>query len=258
MIPPAYKSVGDGPRALVCLHGIGGGRHAFDDQSDAVVAAGWRLIAWDMPGYGASPPLDACSFERLAASVAALLDDAGLNRAVLLGHSMGGMVAQETVARYPTRVSGLVLFATTPAFGGRDDKFKNEFLAHRLKPLNDGKTPADIAPVLVGGMFNEATPGDVRAKAVASMAAISSDSYRAALNCIVTFNRADDLGRIACPTRVLAAEKDTLAPPKTMRRMAERIPGARFVTLAGAGHLANFEDPPRFNAALIDFLETLD
>ncbi len=255
---PAYKSVGEAARALVCLHGIGGSQNAFDDQAEAVTGAGWRLIAWDMPGYGASPLPAGYSFETLARSVVALLDDAGLDRAVLLGHSMGGMVAQETAARFPDRVSGLVLFATTPAFGGRDDKFKNEFLAHRLKPLNEGKTPADIAPNLVGGMFSEATPETVKAKAVESMAAITSDSYRAALECIVTFNRAEDLARIACPTLVLAAEKDTLSPPKTMGRMAERIPAACFVTLDGVGHLANFEDPPRFNAALTDFLATLD
>lgn len=258
MTSPAYKSVGDGRRALVCLHGIGGSQNAFDDQIAAVTGAGWRMIAWDMPGYGASPSPEDYSFESLAGAVVALLDDAGLDDAVLLGHSMGGMIAQETVARYPGRVSGLVLFATTPAFGGRDDKFKNEFLAHRLKPLNAGKTPADIAPNLVGGMFSDTTPEAVKTSAVASMGAITSDSYRAALECIVTFNQVDNLGRIDCPTLVLAAEKDTLSPPKTMGRMADRIPGARFVTLDGVGHLANFEDPPLFNAALVDFLATLD
>lgn len=258
MTAPAYKTFGTGDRALVCLHGIGGGQNAFDDQADAVSAAGWRLLAWDMPGYGASETVTPFTFEKLAAAVVALLDDAGVDRAVLLGHSMGGMVAQETVARFPDRVAGLVLFATTPAFGGRDDKFKNEFLAHRLKPLNEGKTPADIAPSLVGGMFSETTPDDVKAKAVSSMAAISSDSYRASLNCIVTFNQVENLGRIPCPTLVLAAETDTLSPPKTMSRMAERIPGARFEILERVGHLANFEDPPRFNAVLTDFLESLD
>jgi pimeloyl-ACP methyl ester carboxylesterase len=85
----------------------------------------------------------------------------------------------------------------------------------------------------------------------------ASQAYRAALRCIVTFNRIDDLARIACPTLVLAAEHDTLAPPKTMERMAARIPGALYRCIAGAGHLANFEQTASFAAALDEFLATL-
>lgn len=252
---PAYSVAGEGERLLLCLHGIGGNRHAFDDLL-AAAPAGWRVAAWDMPGYGESAPVEPMDWAALARAAVAVLDDLGAERAVVLGHSMGGMVAQEVAARYPERLAGLILFATTPAFGGKDDSFKNKFLESRLAPLDEGKTPADFADKVVGGMFNDATPQAVRDKAVASMAAVPAAAYRQALNCIVTFDRRAELAGIACPTLVLAAENDALSPPKTMEKMAQKIPGARYVCLSGLGHLANFENPAAFNAAVTDFLKT--
>lgn len=256
MTVPAYKVAGDGPNVLLCLHGIGGNRDSFADFMDAP-PRGWRTVAWDMPGYGGSAPLEKMTFPALADAAAAILDDMGAKTAVVLGHSMGGMVAQEAALRHPDRISGLVLFATTPAFGGRDDSFKEAFLADRLAPLDAGKTPADIAPGLVGGMFSDATPQAARDRAAASMAAVPTDAYRQALACIVIFNRIADLPDIRCPTLVLAAELDRLSPPRTMARMAEKMPDARYVCLDGVGHLANLEDPPAFNAAVTGFLNTL-
>lgn len=261
MAVPAYKIAGSrngegGDRLLLCLHGIGGGQDAFDGLL-AELPGGWRAAAWDMPGYGASDAVEEMTFETLAAAAVAVIDDLGAKTAVVLGHSLGGMIAQEVAARYPERLAGLILFATTPAFGGRDDSFKEKFLADRLAPLDAGKTPADIAPGLVGGMFGDATPEDVRAAAVASMAAVPAAAYRQALTCIVTFDRRESLAAIACPTLVLAAETDALSPPKTMARMAEKIPGAGYVCLDGVGHLANFEDPAAFNAAVSGFLTAL-
>ena len=261
MTVPAYKTAGPprevgGERTLLLLHGIGGNRDSFDGVLEEL-PAGWRGVAWDMPGYGGSRALDDMTFETLAAAAVAVLDDLGAAQATVLGHSMGGMVAQEVAARFPGRLDALILFATTPAFGGRDDSFKEIFLADRLKPLDQGKTPADIAPSLVGGMFGEATPQPVKDRAAASMAAVPAAAYRQALHCIVTFNRIADLQTVACPTLVLAAENDHLSPPKTMSRMAEKIPGAKYHCLPGLGHLANLEDPSAFNRAVGDFLTSL-
>jgi pimeloyl-ACP methyl ester carboxylesterase len=250
---PAFRSAGAGPRVLVFLHGIGGNQSAFDDQLRAF-AGDWRAIAWDMPGYGGSPPLARMTFTALADAVAALLDHAGAEQAVIVGHSMGGMVAQELAARHPARLAGLVLYATTPVFGSPDGAFQKRFLAERLAPLDRGLTPADLADELVGGMLGPSSPAAARARARASMSAISAPAYRAALECLVTFDRRADLGRIACPTLALAAELDTLAPPRTMARMAERIPGARYECLPGVGHLAHLEAPAAFNRVLGAFL----
>ncbi len=253
---PAYAAAGTGPRTVLFLHGIGGNRESFADELPRL-AKSWRALAWDMPGYGASPVIAPLTFEALARAVVAVLDAEGAEQAVLVGHSLGGMIAQETAARFPQRVSGLVLFATSAAFGGKDESFKKEFLAQRLAPLDAGKTMPEIAEELTKGLFGPNPPEAARRRAIASMAAIPAASYRAALECIVTFNRLDDLARIACPTLVLAAERDRLAPPRTMERMAARIPGAAYRCIAGAGHLANFEQPAAFAAVLDEFLATL-
>jgi pimeloyl-ACP methyl ester carboxylesterase len=253
---PAYAAAGAGPKTVLFLHGIGGNRDSFAAELPRLAGA-WRAMAWDMPGYGTSPPIAPLTFEALAQAVVAVLDAERAEKAVLVGHSLGGMIAQETAARFPQRVSGLVLFATSAAFGGKDDKFKNEFLAQRLAPLDAGKSMPEIAEELTKGLFGPYPPEAARRRAIASMGAIPTTSYRAALECIVDFNRTDDLARIACPTLVLAAEHDRLAPPKTMERMAQRIPGARYRCIAGAGHLANFEQPAAFAAVLDEFLATL-
>ncbi len=253
---PAYAAAGAGPRTVLFLHGIGGNRESFADELPRL-ATSWRALAWDMPGYGASPAIVPLTFEALAQAVVAVLDAERAEKAVLVGHSLGGMIAQETAARFPQRVSGLVLFATSAAFGGKDASFKNEFLAQRLAPLDAGKTMPEIAEELTKGLFGPNPPEAARRRAIASMAAIPAASYRAALECIVTFNRLDDLARIACPTLVLAAEHDRLAPPKTMERMAARIPGAAYRCITGAGHLANFEQTSAFADVLDDFLATL-
>lgn len=253
---PHYRAEGDGRPAALLLHGIGGNLENFR-ETQAALAPRRRTVAWNMPGYDGSPPIAPYDFPHLAEAALRVLDADGIDRAVVVGHSFGGMVAQEIAARAPGRVAGLVLFATSAAFGGRDPRFKTEFLAQRLAPLDRGLSPGDIAPALTATMFGPAATTEARRRAIASMAKIPAASYRAALGAIVNFDRTADLARIACPTLVLAAEHDTLAPPRTMQRMAERIPGARYVCLAGLGHLANLEAPAVFARTLADFLDTL-
>jgi pimeloyl-ACP methyl ester carboxylesterase len=171
---------------------------------------------------------------------------------------MGGMVAQEMAARHPGRVAALVLYATTSAFGGGDGSFAKQFLGERLAPLDRGLAPKDIAEDVVRGMIAPGAPPEALRRAMATMSTVTPAGYRASLECHVTFDRRADLEPIACPTRLLSATADKRAPAKTMARMAERIPGARLTCLDGLGHLAHLEAPERFNAALADFLGTLD
>ena len=253
---PACAERGRGSRTLVFLHGIGGDHRAFAGQLEHF-AAGARAIAWDMPGYGASPPLERMTFAGLAQALLVLLDARGVERAVVVGHSMGGMVAQELVASFPDRVAALVLYATTPAFGAAGGVWQRQFLVSRLRPLDEGKTPADLAPGLVAGIVGDEPDPKGVAQAVECMSAIKSDAYRAALHCLVTFNRRDSLGGIRCPTLGLAGERDRVVSPAIVEHMAEAIPGATYRVIPGAGHLANLERPTAFDAALQEFLAGL-
>ncbi len=116
---------------VVLLHGIGGGARGFAPEVAALTARGYRAMAWDQPGYGDSPLPPTSDWAEVVAAFIAFLDGHGLDRVTLIGHSMGGMLAQEVVARHPERVGRLVLAGTSPAFGGDSAAWRQKFLAGR-------------------------------------------------------------------------------------------------------------------------------
>jgi pimeloyl-ACP methyl ester carboxylesterase len=230
--------------SIVLLHGIGG-----SSWGDLVPDA----IDWPMPGFAGTPALPEMTFPGLADALLESLDVRYMRDAVLVGHSMGGMLAQEFYATYPDRVAKLVLYGTTPAFGGRDPAFAEEFLKARLGPL-EGRSMAEAADEMLAGAFAPGTPPEVIAPAKAALEAVPADVYRATLRCLTTFDRRAELTKIAVPTLLIAGEHDTAAPLKTMQRMASAIPGARLAVIEGAGHFAHLEQPAAFRAALLPFL----
>ena len=248
----SYEERGRGP-PLVFLHGVGGDAGCWLPQLETF-AEGYRAIAWNMPGYGGSAPLPAMTFPALANSLRWLLDQLDIERAPLVGHSMGGMVAQEFAAAFPDRVRSLVLVATSATFGRADGGWQRDFLARRLGPLDRGRTMADLAPDLIAGLVGDAPDPAGLAQAIRSMGSVPEATYRAALRCLLTFDRRDGLARLAVPALLLAGERDQTAPPALMERMAARMLRAQFLVLPGAGHLVNLEQPGRFNRALAEFL----
>jgi len=117
---------------------------------------------------------------------------------------------------------------------------------------------ADLAQGIIGSLVGDnPDPAGVKA-AVASMSRVSAATYRDSMHCIVGFDRREALGRIAVPTLVLAGARDSNAPAPMMEKMASRIPGARYVCLAGAGHLANLEQPAAFNEIVLKFLSEVE
>jgi 3-oxoadipate enol-lactonase len=238
---------------VVFLHGIGGDAACWQPQLK-VFSEGYRVLAWNMPGYGGSDPSPEMTFAGLAEALLRLLDRLDIERAHLVGHSMGGMVAQEFAGTWPGRLRSLVLVASSAAFGRIDGDWQREFLASRLGPLERGRSMADLAPGIVASLVGAAPDPAGVAQAIRSMAGVPEATYRAALRCLLSFDRRDVLGRIDVPTLLLAGERDQTAPAAVMEKMATRIPQARFLVLPRAGHLANLEQPLLFNRALGDFL----
>jgi 3-oxoadipate enol-lactonase len=254
MSEPAYVSRGSGETAVVMLHGVGGGAAAWAPQLDVIANAGYLAVAWDAPGYGATAPIEPYDMAGLARSLERLLDALPVRRRVLMGHSMGGMVAQEGVGTFPQKVDGLVLSATSPAFGKADGAWQQAFLAQRLGPLDAGRTMAELAPALVAAMVGpDAEPAGVKV-ATEAMARVPGATYRKALHALVRFDRRDALTSIRVPTLVIAGERDANAPAAVMEKMAARIPGAEYHALTGCGHLANLERPRSFNDVVLAWL----
>ncbi|MBL8705839.1 MAG: alpha/beta fold hydrolase [Rhodospirillales bacterium] len=256
MVPFALFA-GDRGEPVVFLHGIGGQPELFRPQL-AEFGRTHRCIAWEMPGYGRTTLPAETSFASLAAALGRLMDRAAAPRAHLVGHSMGGMVALEFAAAHPERVRSLAISGSSAAFGGSSGAWQAEFIAKRTRPLDEGRGMAGIAPDVVDGLLGDAPDPGARPAAIAAMSAIPEASYRAALSCLVTFDRRDALPGLAMPVLLLAGSRDTVASPELMKKMQSKIPGAQYAEIEGAGHLANIEKPQAFNDALGGFLGALE
>ena len=256
---PYYEEVGSGDICVLMLHGIGGGRHAFARQMQPLAAAGYQAVAWDMPGYGHTATIAPYTMETLADECLDLIDvlvpQGDATALVLVGHSMGGMVAQEVAARAPERVAALVLAGTSAAFGKPEGGWQREFIAARSAPLDAGVAMPELAKRLVADMVAPGADATAIAEAVAVMATVTPQTYRAALAALIGFDSRANLAALRMPTLLIAGRHDRNAPPEVMEKMADRIAGAQFVCLEGCGHLMNFEKPEAFNAALLGFLE---
>ena len=246
---------------VICLHGIGGGIESFRPQLDELPLPsggkeGFRTISWAMPGYGKSargewPP----SFMSLSNALSRFIEALGVAPAHLVGHSIGGMIALEHAAFWPEQVASLCLIGTTPAFGGKDDSFKESFLKARLDPLDSGMSMAQMAAEAAPGLVGSGAGPDVVEAIRAQMARVHESAWRKFLECLTTFDRRDELPRIAVPTCAIAGSEDRNAPAATMERMASKIPMAEYHLIEGAGHMIPQEAPDAVNRILRDFLE---
>ena len=251
---PAFTALGGNGPTVLMLHGIGGGHLAFAPQVETLALAGYRAVAWDMPGYGHSAPIEPYTFKGLAASCVALIESLKCPQVILLGHSMGGMVAQEVVARRPELVSRLVLCGTSSAFGKPDGDWQRQFVAERTSPLDAGRSMGELAETLVPQMVGPGALPEGLRLATHCMGLVPPATYRRALECLVTFDRRANLPHIHVPTLLVAGEHDRNAPPAVMKKMAQAIPGSTYLEMKGIGHLQNLEAPEDFDGLLLNFL----
>ena len=217
---------------LLFLHGVGGGHAAWDRQLPYFAARGYRALAWDQPGYGGAELVEPYDLERLAAALSRRI---GGEPAILVGHSMGGFIAQEAYARFPDSVRALVLCFTSAAFGGSGSDFARQFIGARIAPLDEGKAMAEIAAQLMPAMRGSRSDPAGLALAERVMAAVPPETYRKAVRLLTTFDRRERLAHIRVPTllvagsdeaAVLALFRDRLARYKHPRRVvfADALP----------------------------------
>lgn len=234
---------------LLFLHGVGGGHHAWERQLPYFAGLGYPSHAWDQPGYGHSALVEPYDLEQVCAALARLVDSLGGEPVVLVGHSMGGFIAQEAYVRHPRLVKAMALCFTSPAFAGGSSEFSKQFIAARIGPLDQGKTMAEIAAQLIPTM------GSRSELAEKIMAGVPPETYRKAVQLLTTFDRRRELADIKVPTLLVAGSDDKTAPPSVMEKMWQKIPGADYVRLEGCGHLGPMDQPEAFNAALLAFLK---
>ena len=253
-----YEAAGDpGRTPLIFLHGIGGAARAWRSQV-ARFGDRYYAMAWDMPGYGGSAPLANATIATLADALQDFLQQTGVTRPFLVGHSIGGMIVQQWLTKHPRVATAVVLAQTSPAFGKAEGDWQKQFVEARLGPLDRGETMQSLAPSLVKELVGDTPDAGGMEVARDCMGSVPEATYRAMVLALLGFDQRKALGNIAVPTLVLSGSKDMNAPAPMMAKMATYIPSATYVELKGAGHLVNLEQPGAFDAALDQFLKTIE
>ena len=254
----SFTSSGESDDCVIFLHGVGSGKEGWEAQASATVDAGWRFVAVDAPGFGETPLPDQPGFEPHVESLLELIDSFKANRVVLCGHSLGGMTAQEFYAANPEKISGLVLSATSSAFGKPDGDFQKEFLRARFEPFESGITMPEFAKRFAKNLLGPSANTHDIDRIIDVMSTVSIEAYKLSMNTIVGFDRRENLQNISVPTLLISGKFDTNSPAKMMARMAERIRDSTYVELADTGHMAPIENSAAFNHHLVQFLKSLD
>jgi 3-oxoadipate enol-lactonase len=162
----------------------------------------------------------------------------------LVGLSMGGRIARNVALSNPGRLLSLTLISSTPGFDALSAEGVRRFITER-----GSQTPQSLKKLL-GSRANSAAYGEL----LDSVNRIHEISYQKTLQASVAQDRAAPIEKIRVPTLVIAGEEDTVYPPELARQMARRIPGAELQMFERTGHLANLEQPERFNQVVTDFL----
>ena len=253
---------GQGGRPLLLVHGFTGAKEDFGDWIGRFAHDGWWVVAPDLRGHGAADQPDdegAYSLATYADDLLALADVLGWDRFDLLGHSMGGMVAQELVLRGPHRVGRLVLMDTHhgPVEGVEPeaallvaDLLRRDGLEAFLEMVASlpaaPRAPSDARLRAERPGYAEFSDGKARRCATAMYIAMG-------LELTSRPDRLDELRSLDLPTLVVvgAEDRDFVGAAE---RMAAAIPGARHVVVPDAAHSPQFEHPEAWWAAVSGFL----
>ena len=251
----AYDDVGTGQPVLF-IHAFPLNRTMWAPQVSALVER-CRCVAADLRGFGESALQGPATMAQYADDLASLLDHLRIERAVIVGCSMGGYAAFAMWQRHRNRVRGLVLADTRAGADteeGRERRRRLIALANEEGSL--GVANAQI-PGLVGKTTREKQP-DIYDSVHRMMAQAKPAAIVGAIEAMMA--RPDStqlLATINVPTLIVVGEEDVLTPVKESRAMHSVIAGSRLQVIASAGHLANMERPAAFNHVLSEFLGTL-
>lgn len=249
-----YRDEGPADGDVVVLSGsIGSTLDMWQPQIDALLTAGLRVIRYDHRGHGGTAvPTAPAALSDLGADVVELLDTLAIPRAHFVGLSLGGMVGMWLGIHHPDRIGRLGLCCTAAELGTPED------WAQRAETARSNGMAAiadDSIARWFTGQWQTENP-ELTRQYRAMTANTPAEGYAACCAAIGSMDVVNDLSAIAAPTVVIAGADDPATTVESHARpMAEAIPGARLVVLEPASHLANVEQPERFNTTVVDHLK---
>jgi 3-oxoadipate enol-lactonase len=240
-----------GHPTVLLIHGLGATSDSWQLQTPALTAAGYRVLAPDLPGFGQSPYAPPLTILGIASSLDRLLRSLNAAPAHVVGISMGGAVALQLAVDFPGSVKRLVLVNTFARLRPKGLHgwlvFANRLLLVRLTGL-----PAQ-ARVISGRIFPKPGQETLRQGLYEQILQADPRAYRAAIWALGTFNLLPRVNGLRVPTLVVTAEDDRSVPPANQAQLLA-VPGARQVVIANAGHGVTAESPETFNRELLAFL----
>ncbi len=250
-VEEAGSGVSDSARVgalpILFLHGVGSDKSVWAPQLEHFSATR-RAVAFDYPGYGERGLAPAgTSRDDFAAAIFAAMDALEIDRAQVCGLSLGGVIAIAMHHAAPQRCASLILadtFAVHP--DGQAIYDRSVAASEQMSELAAARTPVLLAP---------GASEDLHSEVRETMARIDPQAFRVGAEAVWLADQRDRVAAIAVPTLVLVGDQDTVTPPELSHQLADAIPGAELVTLAGAGHLSNIERPVDFNTAVQVFIE---
>jgi len=251
-----YDSIGGGP-PVVFLHAFPLDRTMWAPQRSTLADA-CRCLTIDVRGFGESDAVAPFTVDRYADDIVCVLDNAGVDRATIVGLSMGGYVAFALWRRWPARVRALVLADTRAGADSAETRERRRELIGLARSKGVSSVVDRQIVGLLGKTTRERRPQvEAQARAIAESATV--DGVVGALEALL--GRPDStpsLSTITVPTLVIVGDEDVITPPKEARAMHQQIHGSRLEVVAGAGHLSNLERPAAFNAVLAEFIQGIE
>lgn len=239
---------GKGP-PVVCIHGYCQSSAYWAPTLDRLAAHGAHALAVDLPGFAQSAgergPYD---MEALADAVEAVCVHKRLGRIVLVGGSMGGVVAQHLVLRHPERVLRLLL-VSTGAFTADPATALS-----RADSIAAGEWNEAAVEPMIRGFFRQPPPADELARYRQIARSASKEAAVAAARSNATLRTFERLGAIHVPTLIIQGRHDRARTPQHGALMCQHIPGARLEVLENSGHTPQLEEAEAFHRAALPFL----
>lgn len=236
----------DATPVVVLLGSLGSDRSMWSAQIRELSRA-FRVIAVDHRGHNDSELVPGpCTMDDLAADVLALLDSLGVSRAHVVGLSLGGAIGQWLAIHHPDRVDSLALLCTAARFG------EPEGWTDRAATVRADGVAAVADAVVARWITRGLAERDPRleARLTEMVLATPAEGYAACCDALAGYDVRADLGRIGCPTLVVAGDEDPSTAPDVVREIADGVEGARFVVLSPAAHVPTVELPGRVTALL--------
>lgn len=254
-IPVHISDSEKGEKILFLLHGYLETLYIWELFEEELKKRNIRVITMDIPGHGLSGYKEGMDFSFIAEVIDGVLDNRGINRCFLGGHSMGGYIIQEYLRMFPNKVEGLILFNSSP-FADNPDKKEERF--REIKVIEEGKflVLAGMSLPKIFAKENLRKWDEFILEAVGNCETHDPRGIVAGINAMM--GRADQTALLAgtkTPILFIMGDNDTYFPMEIVEKMRETIPSAKFVILPGTGHISFIEEIEQCAQIVEKFIE---